>query len=148
MIFAQILNGSVKDCIVLDDLSLVPLFSQGFDQFLQVDHLNPRPGPGWACDAKGLFTPPKDPALSPIIPQKQISDFNVAVSTMLVGRDAQEITQFCNDCSPLFNIIAFGLKDASKELIQSLVNPVLDQDYSPQNPGITNRQYLMTLIPD
>ena len=58
MIFARILNGTVQDCIVLDDLTLTPLFSQGYDYFIQTDNLIPQPGVAWGYDGTS-FTPPE-----------------------------------------------------------------------------------------
>ena len=43
--------------IVLDDESLIPLFSAGFDYFIEIDGLEPLPGVGWSYDGTN-FTPP------------------------------------------------------------------------------------------
>lgn len=57
MVYAQILAGIVMNTIVLDDESLIPLFSAGFDYFIEIDGLEPLPGVGWSYDGTN-FTPP------------------------------------------------------------------------------------------
>lgn len=57
MIYAQIKNGIVQNTIVLDDLSLEPLFAQGFDYFLCIDDIQPSPGIDWNYDGQ-QFSPP------------------------------------------------------------------------------------------
>jgi hypothetical protein len=59
MIFAQILNGIIKNAIVLEDLSLSHLFSENFDYFIDVTDMTPRPGISWTYDSESeTFTPP------------------------------------------------------------------------------------------
>ncbi len=58
MIWARIRDGIVVDCIVLDDVSLISLFSEGYSDFVRVDHLEPRPGIDWSY-ADGVFAPPE-----------------------------------------------------------------------------------------
>lgn len=57
MIWARIKKGIVTNCIVLDDLSLKDLFSEGYDYFIRVDELDPQPGIAWSYDGK-TFSPP------------------------------------------------------------------------------------------
>lgn len=47
MDFAQLKNGKVENVIVLDDLSLIPIFSEGFDDFICTDNLEPKPSKDW-----------------------------------------------------------------------------------------------------
>jgi hypothetical protein len=56
MIHAQILNGIVRNTIVIDDESLVPLFKVGFDDCKRIDHFQPRPGIG-SIYSNGKFSP-------------------------------------------------------------------------------------------
>lgn len=59
MVFAQIKDGIVKNIIVLDDLSLEDLFSEGFDFFIRIDEMEIQPGVHWIYD--GIeFMPPVD----------------------------------------------------------------------------------------
>lgn len=58
MVYAQISNGIVKNTIVLDDLSLLPLFSQGFERCIRVDNLDVVPSIGWSYDGEEFIAPP------------------------------------------------------------------------------------------
>jgi|SRR5271165_5674657 len=74
MIYAQILNGVVVNTIVLIDPTLIPLFSQGYDSFVQIDKLPVVPGPGWSYDGTKFTAPaPVQPILA-TIPINQLSD--------------------------------------------------------------------------
>lgn len=57
MIFAQIKDGQVKNTIVLEDLNLVPLFKQGFDECIRVDEMNPTPSIGWSYVDREFIPP-------------------------------------------------------------------------------------------
>lgn len=48
MIYAQIKDGTVRNVILLDDLSISHLFSDGFDYFIDVTAMSPRPEIGWS----------------------------------------------------------------------------------------------------
>lgn len=56
MQFAQIKDRKVINIIVLDDESLVPLFKEGFDHLVRIDHLEPVPHIGWHFDGY-IFMP-------------------------------------------------------------------------------------------
>lgn len=58
MIFAQVLNGTVQNVILLNDASLIPLFSKGYDSFIDVTNIPQYPSPGDSYDGKN-FTPAK-----------------------------------------------------------------------------------------
>jgi hypothetical protein len=57
MTYAQILGGLVQNTIIIDDPSMVPTFSDGFDYCIRIDTLDPVPGIGWGYDGSN-FTPP------------------------------------------------------------------------------------------
>jgi hypothetical protein len=57
MLYAQILNGVVQNVIILNDTSLISLFSQGFDYLIEVSQTPGSPGIGWLYDGTN-FTPP------------------------------------------------------------------------------------------
>jgi hypothetical protein len=57
LIYAQILSGSVQNIIVLNDSSLLSLFSAGFDYLIRIDNLDPIPQMGWLYDGSS-FSPP------------------------------------------------------------------------------------------
>lgn len=71
VIYAQIKNNVILNSIVLNDPSLVGIFSNGFDSLVQIDQLNPQPSIGWSYDGKN-FSPP-----SPLT-QQQLKDEAVA----------------------------------------------------------------------
>ncbi len=56
-VYAQILNGVVMNTIVLNDVSLVGLFTEGFDALVEITALEPQPWIGWHYDGTN-FTPP------------------------------------------------------------------------------------------
>lgn len=61
MIFAQIKDGFIVNMIVLEDSSLLPLFSQDFDDVIQVDNKPGSPAVGWSYDPEQGFSPPVQP---------------------------------------------------------------------------------------
>lgn len=61
MIFAQIKDGLIVNVIVLDDQSLLPLFSQDFDNIIPIDNKPGSPAIGWSYDPKQGFSPPGQP---------------------------------------------------------------------------------------
>lgn len=64
MTYAQIQNGIIVNVIDLEDTSLLPVFSQGFDYCLQIDTLSTIPGIGWYYDTQSTnFYPPASLAL-------------------------------------------------------------------------------------
>lgn len=63
MIYAQITNSLVINCIDLEDPTLIPIFSAGFDYFIEIDAIVPMPSIGWGYNStSNSFTPPT-PAL-------------------------------------------------------------------------------------
>ena len=57
LIWAQILNGVVVNIIVLNDTTLIPIFTQGFDYLIEIDQLTPQPGIGWTYDGTNFTQP-------------------------------------------------------------------------------------------
>lgn len=57
MIYAQIKNNVVMNTIVVDEDTPLDLFSRGFDHFLRIDLLEPRPSIGYLYN-DGVFSPP------------------------------------------------------------------------------------------
>lgn len=58
MIYAQILNGTVINVIVLADEDLIDTFSEGFDHFVEIEQVPGSPGVGWSYDGTD-FSPPE-----------------------------------------------------------------------------------------
>jgi len=64
MTYAQILNGIIVNIIDLEDPTLVPIFSEGFDSCLEIDNLSIVPNIGWYYDVPSTaFYPPETLAL-------------------------------------------------------------------------------------
>lgn len=57
MVYAQVRNNVVVNTIVLDDLTLLPLFSEGFDACIRIDGVSPMPSINWTYIG-GVFAPP------------------------------------------------------------------------------------------
>lgn len=60
MYYAQIKDNEVKNVIVLEDPTLVDLFSENYDVLIDVSDLDQRPGPGWIYDGQTFSPPPED----------------------------------------------------------------------------------------
>lgn len=56
MIYAQIKNHVICNCIVINDIESLEIFSEGYDHLIRIDQLNPRPSIGWSYDGLG-FSP-------------------------------------------------------------------------------------------
>lgn len=56
MIFAQVLRGVVYNTIVVEDLGLIPIFSIGYDNVIDITNLPNRPSIGATYDGN-IFTP-------------------------------------------------------------------------------------------
>jgi len=63
MIYAQILENTIQNVIVIDDESIVSLFVVDFltqtpyDAVVRIDNVDPTPGIGWTYDGTN-FNPP------------------------------------------------------------------------------------------
>lgn len=68
MVFAQIKDQLVVNTIIIDDESMIDLFSndpvteQPYDLILRIDYIYPRPGIGWVFDGI-IFIPPAEPEI-------------------------------------------------------------------------------------
>jgi len=67
MIYAQITNNKIVNTIMLDDASLLPLFSTDqngnpYDSVVQIDNIVPQPGIGWTFNNVNWSPPPAPPA--------------------------------------------------------------------------------------
>lgn len=50
MIYAQIKDRTVLNCIVIENIESLELFSEGYDYLVRIDQLDPRPSIGWSYD--------------------------------------------------------------------------------------------------
>jgi hypothetical protein len=61
MVYAQILNLIVVNTIILDDPTLIPLFTQGFDYLIQISSDPGSPSIAWSYDpGSNTFSPPQE----------------------------------------------------------------------------------------
>lgn len=58
MIYVQIKDGVVVNKIVLEDKTLIPVFSEGFDYLISVLNMTPEPEIGWTFSFGQLSAPP------------------------------------------------------------------------------------------
>lgn len=58
MIYVQIKDGVVVNKITLEDKSLIPIFSQGFDYLISTLNIVPEPEIGWTFSFGQLTAPP------------------------------------------------------------------------------------------
>src|SRR5271165_1689723 len=72
-VYAQVLKNTIVNTIVLNDPSLIPLFSDGYQYFVEIDQLDPEPGIGWAYDGQKFSPPP--PIQLPLNQQYTESEF-------------------------------------------------------------------------
>jgi hypothetical protein len=50
MIFAQITDNLIVNTIQIDDIAVVPMFTEGYDACVQIDNIAPQPAIGWSYD--------------------------------------------------------------------------------------------------
>ena len=55
MIYAQIKNQIVKNCLILEEYNAS--FLEGYDSLVRIDELSPRPGIGWSYDGTDFSAP-------------------------------------------------------------------------------------------
>lgn len=61
MIYAQVLNNVIVNVIVLDDVSLIPVFTRGFDDLIEISVDPGSPSIGWIYDPNSnKFSPPTE----------------------------------------------------------------------------------------
>lgn len=77
MVYAQVKNGIIKNVINLDDVSLEPVFLEGFDQLIRIDNLQQQINKYdlYDPDSNIFSSPPVSKNYTKIISQEQ-SDAN------------------------------------------------------------------------
>jgi hypothetical protein len=70
MIYAQIKDRQVKNTIDIQDITIVQLYLDGFDDIVRIDLLDPVPSIGWSY-INGAFSPPLDPSYIPPVSPRQ-----------------------------------------------------------------------------
>lgn len=61
MIYAQIKNNLVINCIVADEETPLDIFSAGYDYFIRIDTNPINPGIGWSYDGVNFSAPVMPP---------------------------------------------------------------------------------------
>lgn len=60
MVYAQIKDNKVVNTIVVNEDTPLELFSEGYDYFLRIDEMSPRPAIGWSYDGEEFTAPPPE----------------------------------------------------------------------------------------
>jgi hypothetical protein len=76
MIYAQILNGIVRNTIILENAIQIHLFRKNHDHCIRIDHLIPQPSIGWFYDG-ATFSKVHNPDIEGGIP-KEVPTGNAA----------------------------------------------------------------------
>lgn len=99
MQFAQIKNNLIENVIALNDLSLLPLFSIGYDLVIRIDELNPVPGIGWSYDGMDFTAPPPPEPMGKKIPIMTTDDRDsiTAEGTLIYNSDSKVLEFFDGD---------------------------------------------------
>jgi len=120
MVFAQIKNGNVVNIIALNDESLIPRFSEGFDAFIRVDGMLPYPSPnaGWTYDGVNLIPPPpKSPSQLDML-NKKIADYEelgpklirqIKINNTLAGITVEQSAQIIRDYGDILQMVNEGM---------------------------------------
>lgn len=140
MIYAQIKDGKVKNTIVLEDNTLVSVFTDGFDSCVRVDNLSPVPGIAWNYDGSN-FTVPSIPNQSLSTQQivenkiaKAIDGFNqlmieYAAHNVLSGITQAGKTQLIADT--LLPVMQYGETGSLYAVIAALQAVTVTDEMSP-----------------
>jgi hypothetical protein len=138
MIYAQIKDGVVLNTIVLEDTSLESVFSAGFDYFISIDAVNPKPSIGWGYDGSA-FSPIVPPVITTqskyeSIVEKAIAGFNnimieYAASNIILGITQAGKTKLIADT--LADIQRYGMSGSLYQVIAGLQSITLTSDMDP-----------------
>lgn len=121
MIYAQITTGLIVNIVEIEDSTLVPIFSQGYDYCVQIGNLTPIPTIGWGyIPYNNTFAvPPSNlPTIKTDIDQGnytilQYSLFNTGLGINAAGQTSAFLAYNAN----LFTYLSFGyLLDAIAEI--------------------------------
>lgn len=94
MTYAQISKGIVENIILLDDASLIPKFSEGFDALVLIDNIVPIPQLGWLYDGFNFTSPQVNlQALYQSKIQNAIDGFNTLMLQYVASNVIGGITQ-------------------------------------------------------
>lgn len=61
MIYAQIKDGVIRNTAVVLDEDVLSLISEGYDEVVRIDEIDPQPGIGWSYDGNDFTAPPPEP---------------------------------------------------------------------------------------
>lgn len=92
MVYAQIKDSIVTNIIIIDDESLVSLFSEGYDSIVQIDEITPTPGPNWSYDGENFAAPV--PVVDTSIPD--VTPRQMRQALILMGVSLSQITDALN----------------------------------------------------
>ena len=154
MIYAQIRNNIIINTIILDDPSLISLFSidqngNTYDSLVQIDNIVPQPGIGWTFDNVN-WNPP-----TPIPTSQTLVDIYTAVVQNAINFGQALIVQFAtqnvmagitqsgktqamlNYCSNLYVCLSSGSLYAAIDGLNTMITDT-GSDKTNLSPFITN----------
>jgi hypothetical protein len=136
MQFAQILDGVIVNIIELDDITLLPNFTIGYDSCTQIDGLNPVPTIGWSYNFSNLFTPPTNPAINQQFGNQILLSFNnnnINAGIYAAGQTAA----FLSYTSQLYSFLSSGYLNDSIDTFTTMIADT-STDKTNLSPFITN----------
>lgn len=136
MIYAQINDNMVINTVDIEDISLIPLFSEGYDLFLQIDNLSPIPSTSWTynpvtCSFSPPLTLPESVAVTSMACGNQIIlQWNASNFQQQIYAAGQTIA-FLAYVTQLYQFLSLGyLNDANDTIV------VMIADTSPTKTGL------------
>lgn len=124
-IYAQVLGGVVVNIIVLNDLSLLPVFAQGYDFFIDVTNLPQYPGPGDLYDGKNFTSSvtPADTAEDQVSEDKNVGDdilTEIFAENKLAKISDQQVIVVNKEYGDVFSLIKEGELVAAIVLLEQI----------------------------
>jgi hypothetical protein len=129
MIYAQINQNVIANVIDIEDITLVPLFAEGFDLLLRIDGLNIVPSMGWiynpvTCTFSQPLTQSQSIITDCMIYGNQIVlDWN---AMNLVGNiyGAGQTIPFLTYVNQLYQLMSLGYLSDANDMMTTMINDV------------------------
>jgi hypothetical protein len=126
MTYAQMNNNIIVNTIDVEDSSLIPLFSQGYDLFMEIDDLTPVPAIGWIYNpVTSSFSPPLTLAQTVLADSitcgsQVIFQWN-ALNTQGDIYDAGQTVAFLSYTNQLYQLLSLGYLSDASDLITTMI---------------------------
>jgi hypothetical protein len=96
MIYAQILNGIVRNVIILNDETIAHLFAKNYDHCIRIDHLVPQPAIGWFYDGSTFSRVHSHTVEAGEVPQGVPTGAHATFESFVIRKDNYEFDVFLN----------------------------------------------------